>query len=70
MVKPIQALLRGSRLYICDTILNTVLIYDLATGEAGRLPGDRGMGKIKQPNNMAFDEAGRLYVATRTERRS
>ncbi|MDK2970500.1 MAG: hypothetical protein PWP23_255 [Candidatus Sumerlaeota bacterium] len=63
LAKPISATLRGSRLYVCDTILNSVLMYDLATGEARPLVGDRGIGKIQQPNNLCFDAEGRLYVA-------
>lgn len=63
LVKPISAIINGEKLYVCDTILNTVLIYDLATGEANRLPGDRANGKIKQPNNITIDENGRIYVA-------
>lgn len=63
LAKPISARLRGDRLYVADTVFNTVVVYDLRTGEAHRLRGDRGIGKISQPNNLAFDEAGRLYVA-------
>lgn len=63
LVKPINAILKGNRLYICDTVLNTVLVYDLATGDAHPLAGDRGIGKIKQPNNIAADEEGNIYVA-------
>lgn len=62
-VKPIAATLVGERLYICDTVLNSVLVYDLVTGDAHPLLGDRGIGKIKQPNNIASDDEGRLYVA-------
>ncbi len=63
LAKPISALLREDRLYVCDTVFNTVVVYDLGTGEARRLRGDRGIGKIRQPNNLAFDEDGRLFVA-------
>jgi sugar lactone lactonase YvrE len=63
LVKPINAILVGSQLYICDTILNTVLVYDLVTGDVHPLAGDRGIGKIKQPNNIAVDEEGNLYIA-------
>ncbi|GAB4321398.1 MAG: SBBP repeat-containing protein [Candidatus Sumerlaeia bacterium] len=63
LAKPIAAALSGSRLYICDTTLNTVLMYDLVTGEARPLLGDRGMGKIQQPNNIATDDQGHIYVA-------
>lgn len=64
--KPNKALLSGENLYISDSILNTVLIYNLHTGEADFLRGDRGNGKISQPNNIKFDEQGWLYVADKT----
>jgi hypothetical protein len=68
MAKPINALLRDDRLYVCDTVFNTVIIYDLVTGKAHRLAGDRGIGKILQPNNLDFDEEGRLYVADKVRK--
>lgn len=63
LAKPISALLRGNRLYVCDTVFNSVIVYDLVTGDAHPLAGDRGIGKIQQPNNITFDDEGRLYVA-------
>lgn len=63
--KPIAATLRGSRLYVCDTLFNSVLVYDLETGEVHPIAGDRGVGKIQQANDLDFDEEGRLYVADR-----
>lgn len=65
LAKPISATMKGSRLYVCDTIFNSVLVYDLETGEAHPLAGDRGTGKIQQPNNIDFDDEGRMYVADR-----
>lgn len=63
LVKPNCALLVGNQLYVCDTVLNTVLVYDLVSGEARPLLGDRAMGKIKQPNSLARDDQGNFYVA-------
>jgi len=63
LVKPKNAVLDGVRLFVGDTVLNTVLIYDLVSGEAHQLAGDRALGKIRQPNNLAVDEEGLLYVA-------
>lgn len=65
LAKPISAALRGERLYVCDTVFNTVVVYDMVSGGANRLAGDRGIGKISQPNNLAFDGEGNLYVADR-----
>ncbi|HPK01819.1 MAG TPA: hypothetical protein PLS90_05130 [Candidatus Sumerlaeota bacterium] len=63
LVKPLAAALRDGKLYVCDSVLNTVIIYNLLTGEAGLLPGDAGNGKLQQANNLEFDEQGNLYVA-------
>ena len=63
LAKPISAVLISSRLYICDTVFNTVLVFDMVNGEAHRLAGDRGNGKILQANNIAVDGEGRIYVA-------
>lgn len=63
LIKPISALISRDKLYVCDTVLNTVIVYDLETGATGRLSGDRANGKIQQPNNIAADAQGRLYVA-------
>jgi sugar lactone lactonase YvrE len=68
MAKPINAALNGQRLYVCDTVFNTVIIYDLVTGGAHRLAGDRGIGKIQQPNNIDIDNEGRLYVADKVRK--
>jgi len=65
LVKPNNAVLAGDRLYIGDTVQNTVFIYNLVTGDAHPLAGDRGNGKIRQPNNLRIDEDGCLYVADR-----
>lgn len=45
LAKPIYAKLRGNQLYVCDTILNSVLVYDLVSGDAHPLAGDHGTGK-------------------------
>jgi sugar lactone lactonase YvrE len=63
LAKPSNALLAGHKLYITDTTFNRVFIYDLVSGEASAPAGDRGNGKIGQPNNIDLDEAGNLYVA-------
>lgn len=63
LAKPINAILAGTRLYICDTVFNTVFVYDLATGEHHALLGDKENGKIRQANNIAVDDTGKFYVA-------
>lgn len=63
LAKPIVATMRGTRLFICDTVFNSVLVYDLDSGDTHPLKGDRGVGKIQQPNSLDFDDEGRLYIA-------
>ena len=63
LVKPYAATLVGTRLYVCDTVLNTVLVYDLLHGGAHRLAGDHGLGKIQEPNAIAIGPDGKFYVA-------
>ncbi len=63
LMKPISAVLSGARLFVCDTKLNTVVVYDFARGQTRRLRGDRGVGKIRQPNNLSVDDEGKIYVA-------
>lgn len=63
LAKPISSALSGSKLYIADTILNTVMMYDLGTGESRPLLGDRGIGKIQQANHVTIDDEGRIYVS-------
>lgn len=62
-LKPNEALLVESRLYVCDTVLNTVLVMDLATGKTRPFAGDRANGKIRQPNSIVRDEQGNFYIA-------
>lgn len=63
LLKPNCALLAGSRLYASDTVLNTVIVFDLVSGETRPLLGDGGAGKIRQPNALKRDDRGNFYVA-------
>jgi len=53
---------RDGRLYICDTDLNAVHVWNLATGEAKRI-GSSEDGELAKPVDVAVDDAGRIYVA-------
>lgn len=66
LLKPNSAVLVGSRLYVSDTVLNTVVVFDLVSGETRSLLGDGGAGKIRQPNNLKRDDQGNFYVADKT----
>jgi len=63
IAKPIAAEMVDDRVYICDTVFNSVLVYDLATGQARPFAGDRDIGDIKQPNNIHVGPDGRFFVA-------
>ncbi|MCL5270034.1 MAG: hypothetical protein M1457_05675 [bacterium] len=63
LVKPIAAILVDTRLYVCDTVLNNVVVYDMVTGEARELKGNRGGGRLQEANNITTDEQGRFYVS-------
>jgi DNA-binding beta-propeller fold protein YncE len=53
---------RDGRLYICDTDLNAVHVWNLGTGEAKRI-GSSGDVELAKPVDVAVDDAGRVYVA-------
>jgi DNA-binding beta-propeller fold protein YncE len=63
LLKPINTVLSGTKLYVCDTVLSSVIVYDLASGETHVLAGDHGIGKIKQPNNITTDPEGHLLIS-------
>jgi len=50
------------RLYICDTQVNAVHAWELATGEA-RSVGGGGDAPLGEPVDVAVDEQGVIYVA-------
>lgn len=62
-LKPNKALVVDSRVYVCDTVLNTVLVFDLASGKSRPFAGDRANGKIRQPNSLVRDGQGNFYIA-------
>ncbi len=53
---------RGGHLYICDTDINAVHDWDLATGRARRI-GASGKTVLVKPVAVAVDDAGTIYVA-------
>lgn len=52
----------GSTLYICDTALNVVHVWNLETGESRRL-GARGAIQLRKPVDVVVAEDGTTYVA-------
>ena len=53
---------RDGRLYLCDTTINAVHVWDLADGQAKRL-GVQGEPRLDKPVDVAVDQDGTVYVA-------
>ena len=60
--KPAGIAYRNGHLYVCDTDINAVHDWDLASGSAKRL-GIRGSVTLVKPVAVAVDEAATVYVA-------
>lgn len=57
---PMRLAWRGETLYICDTNVNYVHAWNLASGTARRIGAD---GELKKPVAVAVDELGTVFVA-------
>lgn len=53
---------KNDRLYICDTGLNGVHVWNLSTGQANRI-GVSGAVILRKPVDVAVDDAGNIFVA-------
>ncbi len=60
--KPAGIAFRDGHLFLCDTELNLVHDWDLATGKARRI-GNRGDVLLSKPVAVAVDDGGQVYVA-------
>ncbi|MEE9230559.1 MAG: 6-bladed beta-propeller [Acidobacteriota bacterium] len=66
LVSPIGVALGDNRIYVSDSHLGRVLLYDLR----GRFLGSMGERELERPTGLAVDRrAGRLYVADTTAHR-
>lgn len=63
LVKPYGVAMRGARLYVCDTILNNVLVLDLVSGRVDTLVSNIGADSLRNPINIAIAPDGTKYVA-------
>lgn len=63
MLKPYGVALHGGRLFVCDTILNNVIIYDFASGAVRLLSTNLGADRLVNPINIAIASDGTKYIA-------
>jgi len=64
--KPYGVAIRDGKIYICDTMLPGLVIIDLENKTLKAFQ-PYGLGTLRKPINVAFDQAGYIYVAD-TER--
>jgi hypothetical protein len=62
LVKPYGVGLQDGKLYVCDSQAS-VEIFDLKNKKFYRMEGAKGLGKVVQPLNIAFDQAGNKFVS-------
>lgn len=62
IVKPMGIKVKNGKIYICDNILNCILIFDLEKHEFEYFIPE-GKGTLKMPLNCFVDDSGMLYVA-------
>ncbi len=63
LAKPYAVAASRGRLYVSDTVLRFVRLFDLPAGEQHRIGDDEGPGQLIKPIGLDIDATGRLYVA-------
>lgn len=62
LVKPGAVVARGGKIYVADTMSNSVVVFDAARRKIFRF-GQRQPGNIAIPSGLALDKKGMIYVA-------
>ena len=62
IAKPYGVLLHEGKIYVCDTKLGAVLVFDLVGGRFGYL-GTEGPGRLRKPLNLCAGPSGQKFVA-------
>ncbi|NOX97084.1 MAG: hypothetical protein GXO98_03280 [Nitrospirae bacterium] len=62
IVKPYGLAIRGNKIYICDTALNTIIIIDMEK-KSFRYFAPDGKGRLEEPINISVDKDGTKYVS-------
>jgi len=63
IAKPYGVTVFGGKIYVCDTLVNDVIIIDLVQQSFKTLKGNQGMGRLKKPINVTTDKKGNIFVA-------
>ena len=62
LVKPYGLALKDGKIYVCDTVACTILVFDLQKKRGGYF-APQGEGLLQLPVNISIDEDGTRYVA-------
>jgi sugar lactone lactonase YvrE len=63
IIKPYGIASHGGKLYVADTTAAQVLVIDIPNKSFEYLKGNKSIGKLKKPVNLALDQEGNLFVA-------
>lgn len=61
--KPYAVAVFRGRIFVSDTVLRHVTVFDVPRGVVSRIGDDKGEGDLIKPIGLDVDAAGRLYVA-------
>ena len=63
IAKPYGVSTEKGKIYVVDSIANDVIVMDLAQESFTTIPGNKGVGKLKKPINLAVAKDGSVFVA-------
>lgn len=63
LAKPYAVAVARGRMFVSDTVLRYVQLFDVPAGRQHRIGDDEGPGQLIKPIGLDVDAAGRLYVA-------
>lgn len=68
IVKPYGIAVRNNTIYVTDTVLGRLLVFD-RTGQEFKVFGTQGAGRLTKPTGVTIDKGGRIYVTDSQDRR-
>ena len=63
LAKPYAVAVTRGRLYVSDTVMRFVRVFDVPQGKQYRIGDEEGPGQLNKPIGLDVDGAGNLYVA-------